>query len=46
MFTFSASGKWTLSNELDLLEDSIHNYQVNGLRILLEQAKIKIHGWN
>ena len=45
-FTFSASGKWTLSNELELLEDSIHNYQVNGLRILLEQAKIKIHGWN
>ncbi len=33
-------------HELDLLEDSIHNYQVNGLRILLEQAKIKIHGWN
>lgn len=46
MFTFAVSGKWTLSQDLYLLEDSIHDYQVNGLRILLEQAKIKIHGWN
>lgn len=46
MFTFSDSGRWTLSNESNSLEDSLHDYQVNGLRILLEQAKIKIHGWN
>lgn len=46
MFTLSSSGRWSLSKDLDSLTDSIYDYQVNGLRILLEQAKIKIHGWD
>lgn len=46
-FTMDNSGYYTLYNHNDLLlSNDLSLVQVNGLRIMLEQAKIKTYGWN
>lgn len=46
-FIFTSSGWFSVLKKQDILFSSdLSLVQVNGLRIMLEQAKIKTYGWN
>lgn len=46
-FTFSNTGNYALyDTDNRLIFSDLSLVQVNGLRIMLEQAKIKTYGWN
>lgn len=46
-FTMTSNGFYSLYNKKELLlKSDLSLVQINGLRIMLEQAKIKTYGWN